>query len=703
MQLFFVTAFTAAALSLCSFVLARAQMQRQVYGQLSSVLYTRRLLLEQYVQRERERVATVARSDSEKSAQSIRSALQLEGVSVAGVTVFDEAGNVASVIGERAPIALSIVDKTYVETHFSAKREVLLTVYTPLPTGTLAVSLQPYEFLTVLLASPATEQEASVQLSINNNEDILVLQSNPTDAALRMHYAGNLRKALQNNYAVAGALTGVDSVLEGFDFEGKRVLASYGDIPTLGWGIVVKTSYRRAMSGVVTLSVVLVTVSSLLIILSAVLANIFARKLTEPIISLSGSMSKLGPDNWQLPKSVQSGDEVELLETVASDMAMRLKKTYDHMEEEIADRTEELKKQYIKDRAILQSIDYGIIMTDTEGNITETNSAALDFLQCTKESCSGKHIGDMLNVQIRHSLKDIGHPVLRTLETKKPVRSTPDMRFSILRSDNILIPVLLSCVPLMDGKRLLGAVLVFQDATEQRRVDYLKSEFISLASHQLRTPLSSMQWFLELFGDEKDVSNVQKEYLREMQTAAKRMSGLIDALLHAARLETGSITPHAISVDVVSLLTDLGDELRTMGKDKGVACTVKLPEHKVTMETDSVLLHVVFKNLFSNAVKYTRKGGQVDVAMKEVGDSVEITVKDTGIGIPKKEQNRLFERLFRASNVLKMDTDGNGLGLYITKMIIDSLGGKIAIESEEDKGTTVQLTLPKTLKKKGKK
>jgi len=178
------------------------------------------------------------------------------------------------------------------------------------------------------------------------------------------------------------------------------------------------------------------------------------------------------------------------------------------------------------------------------------------------------------------------------------------------------------------------------------------------------------------------------------------MSALIDALLHAARLESGNITPQENEVDLTSLITELSEELRDMGKKKRISCTVAVPHTKVVLQTDAVLLHVVFKNLFSNAIKYTPEGRSVSVDMKTSEKNVQITVADTGIGIPEREQKRLFQRLFRASNVRKLDTDGNGLGLYITKMIIDSLGGSIGVASTEGKGSRFTVTLPIRTKKK---
>ncbi len=718
-QMFFVTALTAASLSLCSFVLARAQLQKQVFSQLSSVVHNRKYLLEQHIQRDKERIALLGwqqemaamrgGSTGTQLLQDRLEALQAQQVPAMGIALFTTTGEKIAEAGELVMPMSESITATQVAAYTTQEGWATYSVYSPVRNstgeriGVIGVQYNPEEFLRALLSAPGIGDTGEVVLGTKSGERISIVSGREKTGLQYGLDVGSFREGLQADIPIAGALSMSEGVTVGYDYDGRRVLAAYSGIPALDWGLVVKVEHDEAMRGVVSLSLIMVAISALLIALSAVIARVFARKLSEPIITLSEHMSQLGPQHWQMKRMLTTGDEVEFLESVAVDMARRLRRTYEHMEDEIADRTAELKEQYIKDRAILQSIDYGVVIISPNGVVTDANTAALDFLRCTKQVCTGKQAEDVLDIQVKHAKKKVLHPVTATLKTKKPVRSSPDMRFSIMRTDDILSPVMLSCVPLMDGQKLLGAILVFQDATEQRRVDYLKSEFISLASHQLRTPLSAIQWYIELFKDEKKISDTQQDYLNEMSFASHRMTGLIDALLHAARLETGDIEPQTSMVNVTELLAEMSDELRAMGKQKSIACTVKLPQKKMLVETDSVLLHVVFKNLFSNAIKYTEKNGAVGVAMKEVKNGVEITVSDTGIGIPKNEQKRLFERLFRASNVKKMDTDGNGLGLYITKMIIDSLGGEVKLNSVEKKGTQVVVTIPHTTKKTTKK
>jgi len=139
----------------------------------------------------------------------------------------------------------------------------------------------------------------------------------------------------------------------------------------------------------------------------------------------------------------------------------------------------------------------------------------------------------------------------------------------------------------------------------------------------------------------------------------------------------------------------MGSELRSMAKDKKIGCRISIPDEECITSTDPILLHVVFQNLFSNAVKYTPEGGELSIGLEEGPSTIKISISDNGIGITSKDQKRMFEKLFRGDNATQIDTDGNGLGLYISKMIIDSLKGTITFSSEEGKGTTFTIELPK--------
>lgn len=441
----------------------------------------------------------------------------------------------------------------------------------------------------------------------------------------------------------------------------------------------------------------------LVFILGIALAYFLARSLTQPIIGLSRQMSRLGPDRWTFHRSVHTGDEVELLDRMAKDMAARLEQGYRGLESEIERRTKELKEQYVKDRTILTSIHHGIIVTDARGNIVDINPAALGMMGRREAHVLGQSVSEVLPLSHHQVLMPKEqHPVLRCLKRKSVIRPLPDEQLSIVQPNHNHVPIMLVASPLSMGRHFLGVIAVFHDVTEERQLDYMKSEFISLASHQLRTPLSAITWYLELLttDEQEKLSTTQKSYVSEMMYAGKRMSQLIDALLHASRLEGGGIKPTFRSVNAVTLVREASETARSLAKDRGVSLEIKAPAKALTLLTDPTLVQIVVHNILSNAVKYSAENSTVTIAIARDGARVNISVKDTGVGIPQSEQKRVFSRLFRASNVRKVDTTGSGLGLYISRMIMNQLGGKILFRSNEKSGSTFIVQLPLHPRKK---
>ncbi len=251
---------------------------------------------------------------------------------------------------------------------------------------------------------------------------------------------------------------------------------------------------------------------------------------------------------------------------------------------------------------------------------------------------------------------------------------------------------------LPDSKTVDRLLLLVEDTTKEKAVDKAKTEFVSLASHQLRTPLSAVNWYTEMLlaGDAGKLNEKQKEYLDEVHIGSQRMAAIVNALLDVSRLELGIFMVEPESTDIVVLAKSAIDEQKNQIDEK----KLKLLPHFATdipkINADPKLLHMVFQNLLSNAVKYTPEGGSIEfsISLDKENGQVHIQVADTGYGIPKNQQDKIFTKLFRADNVRKIDTEGTGLGLYIVKSIIEHTEGTIRFESEENKGTTFYLTLP---------
>lgn len=441
----------------------------------------------------------------------------------------------------------------------------------------------------------------------------------------------------------------------------------------------------------------------LVFILAVALAYFLAKGLTSPIVSLSRRVARLGPDHWSYENAERVWDEVGVLDDVIADMAHRLERGYQYLQSEVEKRTGELKEQYLKDRTILTSIHHGVVVTDAQGVITDVNPMAVQIMgKGRSEEVLGKTAIEVLPLSSHHHpVPDGEHPVTLCLQSHTEVRPLPQEQVSVERPDRSRIPVMFIVSPLLSGGNLLGVVAVFHDVTEERKLDYMKSEFISLASHQLRTPLSTISWYVELLqtDSQEKLTATQESYVAEMRAASLRMTHLIDALLHVSKLEGGGVAPVPQEMDIAALVRDIAEDERSLAKDRKISLELSIPD-QLHIVTDPTFAQIILHNILSNAVKYSKSGDSIAVSLRQTDTNVEITVQDTGLGIPENEQRYLFTRLFRASNATKVDTTGSGLGLYISRMLAEQLKGKISFLSTEGKGTSFTFELPLQIERK---
>ncbi|MDD5251164.1 MAG: ATP-binding protein [Patescibacteria group bacterium] len=262
----------------------------------------------------------------------------------------------------------------------------------------------------------------------------------------------------------------------------------------------------------------------------------------------------------------------------------------------------------------------------------------------------------------------------------------PDGSHAVLR---------VSAAPVRDETgRIVSAVAVWEDATKEHEISRMKSDFISLASHQLRTPLTSIKWSIEMAADEENgpLSQAQKEALDFARRSTIRLVRLVSDLLNVSRIERGQIALQPELTDLDALCREAVAEINPTAVEKGLAL-----ENEVRalgqVRLDPKLIFQALLNLLANAVKYTPKGGHIEVGGRRGANEVEMFVRDSGVGIPAEAKDKIFQKFFRADNV-SVDNEGTGLGLYLVKAIIESSGGRVWFESEVGKGTTFWFSLP---------
>lgn len=341
---------------------------------------------------------------------------------------------------------------------------------------------------------------------------------------------------------------------------------------------------------------------------------------------------------------------------------------------------------------ILQSIGDGVFVIDRDKKIIMFNRVA--------EEISGFLTGEVIGRRYDQSLKFVledGQPsqiIDRVFLTKRTLEMTNHTVLINKRGKGV--PIADSAAPIMDKDgEIIGCIVVFRDVTREREIDRQKSEFVSVASHQLRTPLTSMKWFLEMIldGDAGKLTKEQEDLLKQVFESNERMIDLVNKLLNISRIESGRVKVSPVPTDINQLTDSVIKEMTPLIKAKKLRFEKRmagLPQIKV----DPKLIRQAFDNLLSNAIKYTGEGGKLGLTAEKRKKDILFTVRDEGMGIPKKQQNKIFNKFFRADNAVVKETEGTGMGLYVAKSIVELSGGEIWFKSEEGKGTSFFFTLP---------
>lgn len=243
---------------------------------------------------------------------------------------------------------------------------------------------------------------------------------------------------------------------------------------------------------------------------------------------------------------------------------------------------------------------------------------------------------------------------------------------------------------------MMGRIWVFSDVSSQKELERARTEFISLTSHQLRTPSSGIKAFLELIlgGDAGPLTETQKDYLNEVYRSNERMIELIEALLNVSKIESGRLTLEPRPVDLIKLSEEVIEEVMPLIGERKQKFEFIKPAGLPQTAVDGKLVYQVISNLLTNASKYNSEGGSIILKISKEANEILFEISDTGWGIPERQHDKVFTKFFRGDNAVLKGTVGSGLGLYIVKQIVEKSGGRVWFESEEDKGTTFYFTLP---------
>jgi len=419
--------------------------------------------------------------------------------------------------------------------------------------------------------------------------------------------------------------------------------------------------------------------AGVLVVAGLLLALFLSNRIVEPLRQLTATTAKMAGGDLDARVAVSSRDEVGVLAAEYNRMAERIRQL----------RRSDLGKLLVAQQtteAAIDSLYDPVIVTDGEGCVTKLNHAAEEIFGSENEN-TGKHVGEIARDE------RIAGAVAEALESQRPVAGEGMASVLPLAVDGSERAFRLRTTPMRDnGHRLLGAVTILEDITHLREIDRLKSEFIATASHELRTPLTSVQMGVHLLleGALGELTDSQTEVLQACRQDCERLDKLMRDLLDLSKIEAGESQPQLATVSARDLLSTAVKELRPQVEAKGLKLVIHAPVELPWVSVDRLQIERVLNNLVINALRHT-KDGEINISAEERDNHLAISVRDTGSGIPAEYLPHIFDKFVQVPDA---PTGGAGLGLTISKSIVEAHGGQISVQSQIGMGTTFTFTLP---------
>jgi PAS domain S-box-containing protein len=420
-------------------------------------------------------------------------------------------------------------------------------------------------------------------------------------------------------------------------------------------------------------------IAGLLVAAGLWLAFFLSNRIVEPLRQLTASTARMAGGDLDARVTVSSQDEVGVLAAEYNRMAERIRQLRN------SDMGKLLVAQQTTEAAI-DSLYDPVMVTDAGGCVTKLNPAAEEIFGSEKEN-AGKHVGEVA----RDSR--IALAVAEALESRRPVAGEGMSSVLPLAVDGSERAYRLRTTPMRDNENnLLGAVTLLEDITHLREIDRLKSEFIATASHELRTPLTSVQMGVHLLleGALGELTDSQNEVLQACRQDCERLDKLMRDLLDLSKIEAGESQPQLATVSARDLLNTAVKELRPQVETKGLKLSVDAPVDLPWVMVDRLQIERVVSNLVINALRHTKQG-EIKISAEQRDNYVAVSIHDTGSGIPSEYLPHIFDKFVQVPDA---PTGGAGLGLTISKSIVEAHGGQISVQSQVGRGTAFTFTLP---------
>lgn len=462
------------------------------------------------------------------------------------------------------------------------------------------------------------------------------------------------------------------------------VVAKAVKIPGINWVAVFEQPESEAfgfLTFIRNLFIITLIGSSLLLLL---IALFLSENLTSAIRKLQQSAQLV--ERGELDRSIviNTGDEIEALSHSFASMVNQL-----------LQRERSLAREKQEIETMLQSLTDGVIAIDKNENIFLSNKVAQKIIGITNMQVLGKHIDTILHLYDETQRVPFSQ---FNIQTESMKMSLKEKGLSLITEDGrtIFLSITVSPIIFMTQKSS-GWIITFHDITKEKELEEMKLDFVSMAAHELRTPLTSIRGYAALLEDmdfEKPSPDV-KEYIKRLVINSDNLGDLIDNLLNVSRIERNTFKVETAAVYLLDIIQDVVDNLKEQAQLKNQHLLFQTPDKKMPLVlADSFRINQVLTNLVANSITFTPQGGSITITVEQKDNFLEVTVSDTGVGIPPEALPKLFTKFFRVSGALEQGSKGTGLGLFIAKSIITMHHGRIWVESAVGKGTAVRFTLP---------
>ena len=442
--------------------------------------------------------------------------------------------------------------------------------------------------------------------------------------------------------------------------------------------IYVRASLQGVFNNLRQVSIYFLIASLIAAVLGAVVALVISRAITRPIEEMRKQASRVANGDYSGHVRVYAQDELGQLAEAFNTLSVRIERT-----QEISD-----SERRRLDNVLTHMTD-GVIATDRHGNITIINETALDFLGKTEKDVIGKPITNLLG------LKDVTIQDLLSTQQELVVRVNDNTR------DEMILHANFSLIQRVTGF-VSGLVCVLHDITQQQKNEREQQQFVSNVSHELRTPLTSLRAYVEALNDGawKD-PNIAPQFLHVIQDETERMIRMINDLLSLSRMDRGVAKMDLEWVNLNDFVNHVLNRFDMMLKSdtdkthkKKYSIKREFPHQALWVEIDTDKMMQVIDNIMNNAIKYSPDGGVITVRLLQAQKHVILSISDQGLGIPRKDLNKIFDRFYRVDKARSRKQGGTGLGLAISKEIVEAHHGRIWADSAEGSGSTFYISLP---------